>query len=334
MKAMILNKTAPLETSPLELVDLPVPQPGPGEILLRVSMCGLCHTDIHTIEGDLDLPVLPIIPGHQIVGTVIKTGPGVASPQEGTRVGSAWLNRACGSCSWCQSDRENLCQDARFTGFHVPGGYAEYTVLPADFVYPLPENFSDRAAAPLLCAGIIGYRSLRLCGIKPGGVLGLYGFGASAHVSIQIALYWNCKVLVFTRSEEHREHARKLGAFWAGSASDQPPIGPQASIIFAPAGELIPPALKVLERGGTVALAGITMTDTPPLDYEKHLYHEKVLRSVANSTRRDGLDLVALAARIPIETTTTLFPLEEANQALLRIKESRISGAGVLRIRA
>ncbi|MBN2070815.1 MAG: zinc-dependent alcohol dehydrogenase family protein [Candidatus Krumholzibacteriota bacterium] len=332
MKAMILRKPGLLEDRPLDLAEIPVPEPGPGEILLRVSCCGLCHTDIHTIEGDLELPLLPLIPGHQIVGTVEKHGPGVSSPALGERVGSAWLGSTCLSCRWCESGRENLCAGARFTGYDINGGYAEYVALPAAFVYPLPAGFSDEAAAPLLCAGIIGYRALSISGIAKGQVLGLYGFGASAHVTIQIAVHWGCRVLVFSRSEEHRDHAIRLGAFWAGSSRDVPPVKPDASIIFAPAGGLIPDALAAVEKGGTVALAGITMSDTPPLDYEKHLYHEKVLRSVANSTRRDGQELLVLAASIPIRTDTTLFPLEAANEALLMIRESRISGAGVLRI--
>ncbi len=330
---MMLKCPGPLEDKRLELVDIPIPEPGPGELLLRISICGLCHTDIHTIEGDLDLPVLPIIPGHQIVGTVEKHGPGVSAPALGERVGSAWLNRTCLKCRWCETGLENLCEEALFTGFDRHGGYAEYAVLPADFVYPIPDGFSDRDAAPLLCAGIIGYRALRISGVRDGEVLGLYGFGASAHIAIQIATHRGCRVLVFSRSEEHRRHAEKLGAFWTGSSKETPPLKPGASIIFAPAGEIIPDALSVLEKGGTVALAGITMSDTPSLNYEKHLYHEKVLRSVANSTRRDGHELIALAASIPIKTDTTLFPLEEANEALLMIKESRISGAAVLKIR-
>lgn len=332
MKAMILRRPAPVETSPLELSAVPAPDPGPGEILVKISMCGVCHTDLHTVEGDLELPLLPVIPGHQIVGTVERLGEGVSSPSVGDRVGSAWLNRACGTCARCVSGQENLCEDALFTGYSVNGGYAEFVVLPADFVYPIPDGFSDRAAAPLLCAGIIGYRSLWLSGIGKGQTLGLYGFGASAHVAIQIAVHWGCRVLVFSRTEEHRRHAESLGAVWTGTSRDTPPEKPQASIIFAPAGSIIPDALAVLDRGGTVALAGITMTGTPPLDYEKHLYHEKVLRSVANSTRRDGLDLLKLAAEIPIRTETTLYPLENANDALLDVKESRISGAGVLEI--
>lgn len=345
MRAMILKKTMPIESGPLELVELPVPDPGPGEILLRVTMCGLCHTDLHTVEGDLPLPVLPIIPGHQIVGIVERAGPGagsarakeraaagVPSPRVGARVGAAWLHSSCGTCSFCKRGLENLCETARFTGYHHQGGYAEYAVLPADFVYALPEGFSDRDAAPLLCAGIVGYRALKLSGIKPGETLGLYGFGASAHVAIQVAVHWGCKVLVFTRSENHRRHAKKLGAAWAGTSKDRPPQKPASSVVFAPAGEIVLDALSDVERGGTVALAGVTMTNIPEMNYERHLYYEKVLRSVTASTREDGRELIRLAAEIPIHTDTTLFPLEDANRALRLIKESRISGAAVLEI--
>jgi propanol-preferring alcohol dehydrogenase len=332
MKAMILKKAGPIEERPLEPVEVPVPEPKTGEILVRISMCGLCHTDIHTVEGDFDLPVLPIIPGHQIVGTVEKTGPGVTSPAIGERVGAAWLYSTCGKCGFCQKGMENLCEDAKFTGLHANGGYSQYAILPADFVYSLPEGFSDRDAAPLLCAGIIGYRALRLSRVEPGETLGLYGFGASAHVAIQVAVHWGCRVLVFTRSKKHMEHAEMLGASWTGTSKDRPPLKPTSSIVFAPAGEVVLDALEALEKGGTVALAGITMTPIPSLDYETHLYYEKSLRSVTASTREDGKELIELAAGIPIRTDTTLFPLAEANEALRVIKESGISGAGVLEI--
>jgi propanol-preferring alcohol dehydrogenase len=345
MKAMILKSAMPIEREPLGLVELPVPEPGPGEILLRVTMCGLCHTDLHTVEGDLPLPVLPIIPGHQIVGIVERVGPivgsprageragaGIPSPRVGERVGAAWLYSSCGTCSFCKRGLENLCENARFTGYHRNGGYAEYALLPADFVYALPEGFSDRDAAPLLCAGIVGYRALNMSRVKPGDTLGLYGFGASAHVAIQVAVHWGCTVLVFTRSENHRRHAKKLGAFWAGTSKDRPPVRPMSSIVFAPAGEIVLDALDGVERGGTVALAGVTMTNIPEMNYEKHLYYEKVLRSVTASTREDGRELIRLAAEIPIHTDTVIFPLEAANRALRLIKESKISGAGVLEI--
>jgi propanol-preferring alcohol dehydrogenase len=329
---MILKTPAPLKEKPLEPVDIDIPRLGPGQVLVKVSICGLCHTDIHTAEGDLALPVLPIIPGHQIVGEVVERGEGVTTPEPGTRVGAAWLGSACGTCRWCVEGKENLCEEARFNGFHYNGGYAQYTALPADFVYPLPEGFSDRDVAPLLCAGIIGYRSLRIAGIERGGTLGMYGFGASAHVAIQIALHWGCAVYVFTRSEGHRRHAEDLGAAWTGGPGDRPPKKPDASIIFAPAGEIVPHALENVTKGGTVACAGITMTEIPPLDYENHLYHEKILRSVANATRQNGRELLELAAAIPIRTDTTLFGLEECNEALLKIKKSEISGSGVLEI--
>ncbi len=332
MKAMILRAPRPIEDKPLELAEVPVPAPGPGEVLVEVSMCGLCHTDLHTVEGDLEIPSLPLIPGHQIVGTVVKRGEGVEDPAIGARVGAAWLYETCGSCRFCAGGLENLCESARFTGYHANGGYAEFALLPADFVYALPEGFGDREAAPLLCAGIIGYRALGISGIEPGGVLGLYGFGASAHVAIQVAVHWGCEVLVFSRTEAHRKQAERLGASWTGTSKQMPPRRPDASIVFAPAGEIVPDALYVLEKGGTVALAGITMTQIPALDYERHLYHEKTLRSVTASTRDDGRELIRLAAEIPIRTETTLFRLEEANEALWLIKESKISGAGVLEI--
>jgi len=332
MRAMILEKPAPIETNPLKLVELPVPEPGYGEVLVKVNMCGLCHTDLHTVEGDLELPLLPIIPGHQIVGTVVKRGDGVNSPREGERVGAAWLYSTCGNCSFCRRGLENMCENAKFTGYHVNGGYAEYVVLAADFIYRLPENFSDRDAAPLLCAGIVGYRSYRLSGARRGDTIALYGFGASAHVVIQVAVHENCRVLVFTRSPAHIEHALKLGAVWAGKPTDTPPEKPTSAIIFAPAGEIVLNALETIEYGGIVALAGITMTPIPQMDYEKHLYHEKILRSVTAATREDGRELITLAADIPIKTDTTLFELEQANEALRMIKESRISGAGVLKV--
>jgi len=332
MKAMILKAPKPVENEPLELAEFPAPDPGPGEVLLRVSMCGLCHTDLHTVEGDLPLPVLPIIPGHQIVGVVERTGAGVARPLVGERVGAAWLYSSCGKCRFCARGLENLCEHAQFTGYHHHGGYAEYAVLPAAFVYALPEGFSDRDAAPLLCAGIVGYRALKLSGVQPGETLGLYGFGASAHVAIQVASFWGCKVLVFTRSENHRRHAMKLGAAWAGTSKDRPPARPASSVVFAPAGGVALDALETIERGGTVALAGVTMTNIPEMEYEKHIYYEKKLRSVTAATRGDARELLSLAAKIPIHTDTTLFPLEEANRALRLIKESKLDGAGVLEI--
>jgi propanol-preferring alcohol dehydrogenase len=307
------------------------PTPGSGEVRVKVNVCGLCHTDLHTVEGDLPLHKRPVIPGHQVVGVVDALGSGVTAYKEGDRVGIAWLHSTDGTCEYCRRGLENLCVNGRFTGYDVDGGYAEYSVVPAEFCYPIPDAFSDEHAAPLLCAGIIGYRSYRLTGIRPGENLGLYGFGASAHLVIQLALYHKCNVSVFTRSEAHRAHAGELGAVFTGRAEDTPPEPLHAAIIFAPAGSLVREALRVLRKAGTLALAGITMSQIPALDYEL-LYHEKVLRSVANATRQDGLEFLQLAGEVPLKTEIQVFDLAEANQALQKLKKSEIRGAGVLRV--
>lgn len=330
MKAMVLHSPRPAEEGPLEMEDLPLPEPGAEEIRLRVRACGVCHTDLHTVEGDLPLPKLPVVPGHQVVGIVDAVGEGVRRFAVGQRVGVPWLYRTCGICEFCQRGMENLCRQARFTGLHADGGYAEAMVVHQDFAYPIPETFSDEAAAPLLCAGIIGYRALRLSGIRPGERLGMWGFGASAHITLQIARYWGCEVYVFTRGERHRQLAKELGAAWVGSAGDDPPAPVHGGIIFAPAGGLVPEALRVLERGGTLALAGVTMTPIPELDYDRLLYWERAVRSVANFTREDAAEFLRLAAEVPVRTTVQTFPLEAANEALLALKEGRINGAGVL----
>lgn len=332
MKAMLLKEFAPIAENPLELVDLPIPEPGPEDILIRNRVCGVCHTDLHTVEGELPGVKVPTIPGHQVVGTVEKGGENTSRFKKGDRAGVAWLNSACGQCGYCKRGNENLCASALFTGYHVNGGYAEYMIVPEQFAYTIPDIFSDTDAAPLLCGGIIGYRALCLSEIKPGQRLGLYGFGASAHVAIQVALHWECKVYVFTRSEEHRELAEKLGAVWTGTSKDEPPTKMDGSIIFAPAGELVLDALRVLDKGGTVALAGIYMTPIPEMDYVKYLYHERTLRSVANATRKDGEELLWIAAEIPIRTTTQSFPLQEANKVLQLLKAGKISGAAILEI--
>jgi propanol-preferring alcohol dehydrogenase len=332
MKAMLLRRFAPIDQNPLELVDIPEPEPGLEDILLRVKVCGVCHTDLHTVEGELPEVKLPIIPGHQVVGVVEKKGKNASRFKEGDRLGVAWLYSSCTKCGYCTRENENLCESARFTGYHVNGGYAEYIVVPEKFAYVIPEIFSDMEASPLLCAGIIGYRALSLSEIKPGQRLGLYGFGASAHVAIQVAVHWGCEVYVFTRSEEHRKLAQKLGAVWTGTSKDEPPTKMDSSIIFAPAGELVLDALRVLDKGGTVALAGITMTPIPEMDYVKYLYHERILRSVANATRQDGEELLKIAAEIPIRTTTQSFFLEDANKALKLLKEGKINGAAILKI--
>ncbi|MBO9370941.1 MAG: zinc-dependent alcohol dehydrogenase family protein [Chloroflexi bacterium] len=330
MKAMILRSPRPAEESPLEMTDLPLPEPGAEEIRLRVQACGVCHTDLHTVEGDLPLPKLPVVPGHQVVGIVDAVGERVSRFAIGQRVGVPWLYRTCGVCEFCQRGMENLCRQARFTGLHADGGYAEAMVVHQDFAYPLPESFSDEAAAPLLCAGIIGYRALRLSGIRPGDRLGMWGFGASAHITLQVARHWGCEVYVFTRGEGHRRLAKELGAAWAGGAEDVPPVPVHGGIIFAPAGHLVPQALRVLERGGTLALAGVTMTPIPELDYDRLLYWERVVRSVSNFTRQDAAEFLHLAALIPVRTTVQTFPLDAANEALLALKRGQINGAGVL----
>nr|HID13152.1 zinc-binding alcohol dehydrogenase family protein [Anaerolineae bacterium] len=330
MKAMLLREPKSAEERPLELADLPLPEPGPGEVRIGVRACGVCHTDLHTVEADLQLPKLPVVPGHQVVGVVEAQGEGATRFEIGQRVGVPWLYRTCGGCEFCQRGLENLCQRAQFTGLHADGGYAEAMVVHQDFAYSIPEDFSDAEAAPLLCAGIIGYRALRLSEVRPGQRLGLYGFGASAHVTIQVARHRGCEVYVFTRSKGHRRLARELGAVWVGGAEDTPPAKMDGSIIFAPVGWLVPEALRVLERGGTLALAGVTMTPIPELDYDRLLYWERTVRSVANFTRQDAEELLQVAAEIPIRTTVQIFPLEEANEALLALKRSEIDGAGVL----
>ena len=329
---MLLKKFAPIDQNPLELVDIPKPEPGSEDVLLRIKVCGVCHTDLHTVEGELPEVKPPIIPGHQVVGIVEQKGKNASRFKEGDRLGVAWLYSSCTKCGYCTQENENLCESARFTGYHVNGGYGEYIVVPEKFAYVIPEIFSDEEASPLLCAGIIGYRALRLSEIKPGQRLGLYGFGASAHVAIQVAVHWGCEVYVFTRSDEHRKLARKLGAVWTGTSKDEPPTKMDSSIIFAPAGELVLDALSVLDKGGTLALAGIYMTPIPEMDYMKYLYHERTLRSVANATRQDGEELLKISAEIPIRTTTQAFRLEEANEALRLLKEGKINGAAILKI--
>jgi len=332
MQAMLLKKPDTIENAPLIWSEIPVPEPENNEIRIRIKACGVCHTDLHTVEGDLAIPKLPIVPGHQIVGIVEKKGEKVTCFQNGQRVGVPWLYSVCGKCEYCQQGLENMCMKARFTGLHVNGGYTEAIVINERFAYPIPESFSDSEATPLLCGGIIGYRALKLCKVKKGQHLGLYGFGGSAHITIQIARHWDCDVYVFTRSESHRKLASKLGACWVGDAKDNPPIKMNSSIIFAPAGFLVKEALRVLDRGGTLALAGVTMTPIPELDYDKLLYWEKSVRSVANFTPQDAKKLLEIAAVIPVHTTVKNFSLKEANKALKELKESAFNGTAVLNI--
>jgi propanol-preferring alcohol dehydrogenase len=331
MQAMVLHRQLPIEERPLSMEEVPDPEPGPGEVRLRVRVCGVCHTDLHTVEGDLKLPKLPLIPGHQIVGEVEKLGEGAHRFQLGQRVGVPWLNSACGECDFCRRGLENLCPNAKFTGLHVDGGYAQYTVVPEDFAYPLPESYSDQQAAPLLCSGIVGYRAFKLSEAQKGDRLGIYGFGASAHVIAQVAHRVGCEVYVFTRSEEHKRLAKELGAVWVGEAQDEPPKKIDSAIIFAPAGWIVPEALRAVRPGGTVALAGIYMTPIPELDYEL-LYHERILRSVANMTRQDAREFLELAPKVPIKPEVEVFPLAEANEVLLKLKRSELRASGVLEI--
>ena len=332
MKAMILEHEGDVTTNPLQMRDLPLPEPGHGQVRVKVTVCGVCRTDLHVIEGELPPVTRPIIPGHETVGIVDQVGPDVTLLKEGDRVGIAWLQATCRTCEFCQTGRENLCAQATFTGYHVNGGYAEYALVSENFAYLIPDIFSDEEAAPLLCAGIIGFRALRRSQIKPGQRLGLYGFGASAHITIQIARHWGCDVYVCSLREEHRNLARQLGAVWVGEAADMPPATLHSAILFAPAGELVPPALRALEKGGTLALAGIYMTPIPSLDYTLDLFYERTLQSVTANTRQDGLDLLKEAAAIPIRTHTTSFPLEHANMALQALKGGTIQGAAVLSV--
>jgi len=331
MKALVLREPRPVEENPLTSVELPVPEPAPGQVRLRVLACGVCHTDLHLVEGEIPLPKLPIVPGHQIIGRVDSLGRGVTQFALGDRVGVPWLYSTCGQCDYCSRGLENLCDEARFTGQHADGGFAQYMVVPARFAHSIPIGFPDDQAAPLLCAGIIGYRSLQLSEIQPGGRLGLYGFGASAHVTIQVACHWGCEVFVFTRSLEHQRHALELGAAWAGQAQDTPPAELDSAITFAPAGWLVPEALRVLRKGGTLAINAIHMSPIPKMPYEL-IYGERTVRSVANASREDAENLLQLAANIPIQTDVELYPLHEANAVLQRLKRSEIKGAAVLQV--
>ena len=333
MKACVLRASGPIEGSPLEFTDIPAPVAEGDEVVIRVHACGVCRTDLHVVEGELPPRKMPVIPGHQVVGTVEQAGPRVSRLRAGTRVGVAWLHRTCGKCEFCRTQRENLCDAPEFTGYTADGGYAEYIRAPEAFVYPMPEGFGDLEAAPLLCAGIIGYRCLRQCGIRAGESLGLYGFGAAAHVAIQVARHWGVRVFAMTRDARHQQLARELGAVWAGSATEEPPEKLNAAIIFAPAGELALAALGALKKGGVVVLGGIHMSPIPVLDYNL-VYHERVIRSVANNTRQDGDDFLRIAAEIPIRTQVQVFPLREANAALQALKHDAIRGAAVLQVTA
>jgi alcohol dehydrogenase, propanol-preferring len=325
VRAMILD----VPGEPLRIAEAPVPEPGEGQLLLSVHCCAVCRTDLHVVDGELPHPRLPLIPGHQIVGTVEKIGGHAGSFAVGDRVGVPWLGWTDGECRYCLSGRENLCENARFTGYQIDGGYAEYALADTRFCFPIPEGFPDLQAAPLLCAGLIGHRSLRFAGDAER--LGLYGFGASAHIVAQVAAHEGRRVFAFTRpeDEEAQEFARELGAEWAGSSEEALPEELDAAIIFAPVGALVPAALRTVARGGTVVCAGIHMSDIPSFPYEI-LWGERSVRSVANLTRQDGLDFLALAPEVPVRTEVVPFPLEEANQALDALRGGRVRGAAVL----
>jgi propanol-preferring alcohol dehydrogenase len=332
MKACVLRHPAPVESNPLEYTDVPKPVPAGTQVMVRVNACAVCRTDLHVIEAELTPRKSPITPGHQVVGVIEAVGERAKLHDIGTRVGIAWLHSTDGTCPYCRAAEENLCDNPTFTGWTVDGGYAEYALAEESFVYPIPEGFDDLKAAPLLCAGIIGFRALRLSGIKRGGKLGLYGFGAAAHVAIQVARHWGAEVYAATRDERHQKLALELGAVWAGGTVAEPPVKLDSAIIFAPAGEIVPAALKALKKGGTLALGGIHMSTIPALDYDL-LYGERVVRSVANNTRADGLDFLQVAAEIPVHISTQVFPLEEANRALNLLKNDAIRGAAVLKVR-
>jgi propanol-preferring alcohol dehydrogenase len=330
MKAMVLDKIARIESSPLSLREIPAPAPATGEVRVKVRCCAICRTDLHIIEGELPSKKLPLVPGHQIVGVIDALGDGCRTLRVGQRVGIAWLRHTCGSCAFCRAGRENLCEGQLFTGYHADGGYAQYAVVPEDYAYEIPTAFADIQAAPLLCAGIVGYRALKRANVPDGGRLAIYGFGSSAHVIAQIALHRGCELYVVTRGEKHRKLAESIGAKWAGERAADMPVKVDSAIIFAPAGELVPQALEKLEKGGTLSLADIYMTPIPRMDYQRHVFFERDIRSVTANTRADGCELFAEAAKIPIRPHTTAYPLEDANKALHDLKADRINGTGVL----
>ena len=325
MRAMLLE----IPGEPLRLRERPPPKPGPGEVLIRVHACGVCRTDLHILDGELAHPRLPLIPGHEIVGRVAGLGTGVGAFDIGHRVGVPWLGHTCGTCAYCASDRENLCDTPRFTGYQIDGGYAEYAVADARYCFPIPDGFDDVAAAPLLCAGLIGYRTLRLAGEAER--VGIYGFGAAAHIVAQVIVHQARRLFAFTKPGDRagQDFARRLGAEWAGGSDERPPVPLDAALIFAPVGALVPAALEATAKGGTVVCGGIHMSDIPAFNY-RLLWEERVVRSVANLTRRDGDELLALASEIPIKTHTVAFPLEQANEALERLRNGQIEGAAVL----
>ncbi|GAA2094500.1 zinc-binding alcohol dehydrogenase family protein [Microlunatus panaciterrae] len=332
MRAWWVERPGPIAGGPLRSGSRPDPVPGPGEVLLRVRVCGVCRTDLHLAEGDLAPRRAGVVPGHEIVGEVVELGPGCRRLKVGDRIGVAWLRHTCGRCRFCRRGDENLCLDPLFTGWDADGGYAELATVAEDFSYPIPEIFTDEQAAPLLCAGIIGFRSLRRTSLRRGGRLGIYGFGGSAHLAAQVALHEGAEVYVMTRSAAARRLAADLGATFVGDADQEPPAKLDAAILFAPVGTLVPPALRALDRGGVLAVAGIHLSDIPPLHYATDLFEERQLRSVTANTRRDGEEFLRIATEIPIRPTTVGYPLESADRALLDLAEDRVTGAAVLQV--
>jgi propanol-preferring alcohol dehydrogenase len=333
MQVWAVATPGPMSTRPLQLEERRVPEPGPGQVRISVSVCGVCRTDLHLAEGDLAPHRPRAVPGHEVVGVVDRLGPGSGRLQVGQRVGVPWLAATCGVCPFCRSDRENLCLAPSFTGWDIDGGFAEYVVANQDYVYVLPPAFDDEAAAPLLCAGIIGYRALLRADLPPGGRLGIYGFGASAHLTAQVAVAQGATVHVLTRSAEAQKLALALGAASAAGADESPPEPLDSAILFAPVGSLVPTALTALDRGGTLAVAGIYLSDIPVLHYEQHLFEERNLRSVTANTRRDGEEFLALAARLGLQPTTTSYPFAAADQALADLDADRVNGAAVIQVR-
>ncbi|NLT57258.1 MAG: zinc-dependent alcohol dehydrogenase family protein [Actinomycetales bacterium] len=330
MRAWVVQEPGPITAGPLRLVERRVPEPGPGEVLLRVNACGVCRTDLHLAEGDLAPRAPAVVPGHQVIGRVTASGQGARRFAVGDRVGVAWLRGTCGRCRYCRRGRENLCPDALFTGWDADGGFAEYAVVPESFAYRIPDRYDDVSAAPLLCAGIVGYRALRRAELPPGGRLGIYGFGGSAHLTAQLAVAEGARVHVLTRSAAARSLALELGAASAGDSEEGPPEPLDAAVLFAPAGDLVPRALAALDRGGILSVAGIHLSDVPPLRYAEHLFDERQVRSTTANTRADGEEFLSLAERIPLRVLTVPFGLAEADQALVALATGRISGAGVL----
>ncbi len=331
MRRQLLEQPGPIDGWPLRCVEIDDLEPGPGEITIGVAACGVCRTDLQIVEGDLAARTLPIVPGHQVVGRVLRVGEGVSDWVAGERAGAAWLAGACGSCEYCRSGRENLCADAVFTGWDQDGGYAEQITVRSDYALRIPASFSDVDAAPLLCGGIIGYRSLKISGIRPGGRLGLYGFGASALLAMQVATHWGCDVFVATRSPLEQQRAIEMGAVWTGSYHDRPPVSLDAAVTFAPAGYVVVEALKSVARGGTVAINAIHLDRIPEFGYDL-LWGERQIRSVANFTLDDAREFLDLAAEIPIRTVTDVYPLADANLALHRLKDGLVEGAAVLEV--